>query len=279
MMADTLAQHPDIWIPEVKEMHHFGSDINRYSYHREREAYLARFVGAGDEKRVGEASVWYLYSKEAPREIKEFNPDSRAVAMLRCPAEMIRSLHTKLVELGREDVYDFGKALALEDERKKTLRQPDGSYPVLPYLYRENAKYAKNLRRWFDVFGKDRVHVIIHDDLFSDPMGEMRRVFEFLEVDPEFIPEIKTVNASSAPRSAAIDSLIKRRPPWLRKLRKALIPRSVKPGEALRKLNTRRGSLGDRDKEIVDRLREELRPEVEELSALLGRDLSHWNRG
>src|SRR5262252_9724271 len=85
-MGRFLAEHPDIFMAR-KEMHAFGKDLHfgRRFYRRSLEAYQSEFVGAGDRKRVGEASVWYLFSKTAASELKQFNPDSRIIIMLREP--------------------------------------------------------------------------------------------------------------------------------------------------------------------------------------------------
>ena len=42
-----LQEHPEIYIPPVKEMHYFGADLNSPSvYHQNREKYLAQFQAA-----------------------------------------------------------------------------------------------------------------------------------------------------------------------------------------------------------------------------------------
>jgi hypothetical protein len=76
-MQDYLSQHPEIYMSKARELHFFGSDL-RFSYERPGEVeYLSYFESATNEKRVGEASVWYLYSKQAAGEIKELNPFQR----------------------------------------------------------------------------------------------------------------------------------------------------------------------------------------------------------
>lgn len=64
-MYKYLKQHPDIFMPEVKEIHFFGTDLNSPWFIRDKEKYLSSFSNAKGEKRIGEASAWYLYSKNA----------------------------------------------------------------------------------------------------------------------------------------------------------------------------------------------------------------------
>ena len=80
------------------------------------------------EKRLGEASVWYLYSKTAAQEIYSFNPDAQIVVMLRNPADMLYSQHSQFLYNGNEDIEDFSEALAAEPERTK----PESVFPKVP---------------------------------------------------------------------------------------------------------------------------------------------------
>src|SRR5687768_11853389 len=71
-MNDYLNQHPAIFMA-TKELHYFGRDLKLKNKISEAE-YLKHFTNAGNKKIIGEASVWYLYSKTAAHEIKSFSP-------------------------------------------------------------------------------------------------------------------------------------------------------------------------------------------------------------
>lgn len=277
-MNGYLSSHPEIFISPVKEMHHFGSDFNTNSPYRDRELYLSTFEGARDEKRVGEASVWYLYSTTAAREIKEFNPDSRIIIMLRNPVDMIYSLHSKLIALGYEDIYDFTQALAAEESRKQGRRLAKGAYPPVILFYREHVKYARAVERYLETFGRDRVLVIIYDDFQADILAAYRRTLEFLGVDPDHRPEFPILNQGTQARLSLLDRLLRRPPPLLMAIRRALVPAWLHPGRLLMTFNTRRGSVKPLDPALRKKLQAEFEPEVLAIGDLLGRDLSHWNR-
>jgi hypothetical protein len=57
--------------------------------------YISLFKGGKDKKIRGEASVTYLYSKSATREIYELIPDAKIIISLRNPIERALS-HFKL---------------------------------------------------------------------------------------------------------------------------------------------------------------------------------------
>ncbi len=48
----------------------------------------------------------------------------------------------------------------------------------------------KNLRAWWAIRGLDNVHFVHHADLKRDMAGEMRRIAEFLDLDPQNWPAI-----------------------------------------------------------------------------------------
>ncbi|MBA2556652.1 MAG: hypothetical protein H0V12_04785, partial [Chloroflexi bacterium] len=129
-MYEYLRQHPEIYLPSLKEPRHFcpdqdsGSDRDGLFFVRDRDEYLALYAGVRGEKRIGDASVQYLYSRVAAERIREFNPDARFIVMLRNPVHMAYSLHGQRLAGGGEDIEDFGEALEAEADRREGRRLP-----------------------------------------------------------------------------------------------------------------------------------------------------------
>lgn len=277
-MYDYLRQHPDIFMPFHKEPLFFGSDLTRrYGAMSERD-YLRLFAAAAPGQRVGEASAWYLFSMRAAVEIAAASPSARIVAMFRDPVDVMYAQHSQLLFSEQEDITDFADALDAEEDRATGRRLPPG--PIRPenLLYSRMVRFADQLERYLDVFGRDRVHVIIHDDLRADQAGEYRRLLEFLDVEPGFAPEFVPSNENKRVRNRRLQRLI-----WDPPLLRPLIPaiRRFPPAHALRArllaLNSRRVARPAMDPALRARLRAELRPEVERLGRLIGRDLSAWS--
>jgi len=61
-MNTYLRQHPQVFIPERKEIHYFGSDLTFTCPRPTAAKYLAYFSPAGEPVASGEASVFYLLS-------------------------------------------------------------------------------------------------------------------------------------------------------------------------------------------------------------------------
>jgi Sulfotransferase domain len=285
-MSHYLELHPDIYMAR-KEMHYFGSDLHfaRQFYRRNLEAYLAEFSQDHGRRLAGDASVWYLYSTQAAAEIKAFNPDARIIIMLREPAEMLYSLYYQFRFDGNEHLPTFEQALAAEDERREGRGLGRQAYLAQGLLYRETARYTDQVRRYFEVFGSDRVHVIIYDDFAANVPAEYRRVLEFLGVGSTRIKaEFEEVNSNKYVRNQALQSAMG--DPLLRSAVLAVrpwLPRPVfgaaqKVDALLRKLNTRHAVRPPIATGLRRQLKAEFAREVESLGELIGRDLTHWNR-
>ena len=277
-LNDYLQAHPEIFIPAKKEIHFFGADLQFQRPRVTLPEYLSYFAPVQREKRVGESSVWYLYSQQAAVEIRAFSPAARIIIMLRNPVDMMYSLHSQRVYNDNENLVNFEEALAAEAERQQGKHLYQSALNTMGFFYRAAATYTPQVQRYFAVFGRERVHVIIFDD-FKDATAEVyRQTCEFLEVAPQFQPEFRIVNANKGVHSTALRSFL-RDPPgpvrWLQQLW-SLSPVRLGLRSKIRQLNTRYESRPSMDPELQWRLQAEFAPEVERLSALLGRDLSHW---
>lgn len=278
-MADYLAQHPEVGMAARKESHFLVGDLApRLAYRPARrptlDDYLAWFAGVQDRRRLGEASVWYLYSPTAAREIERFNPEAQIIVMIRNPVEMLPSLHSEFVQQEIEPIDDFATALALDEERIRT-GTPTG-FP--PHSYRDAVRYAEQIERYLEVFGRERVHVIVYEDFRDDTLLAFRETCEFLAVDPGFVPEMDVVNPNRRSRSRSLQRLIRRPPQALRQVLHTVTSQDLRRrgGLLLRKLNRRDVARDPLPPELAEALRPEAEREVAALGELLELDLSAW---
>ncbi|HEY8179902.1 MAG TPA: sulfotransferase [Candidatus Limnocylindria bacterium] len=276
-----LRQHPQVFMPAVKELNFFGSDRQlRNTPRLTLQEYLSVFAPAPAGVRIGEASVSYLRSNLAAREIAEFAPGAQAIAMLRDPVEVMHALHTELVFMGSEDLTDFGEALAAEADRREGRRIPAAANNPRAVLYREAVAFSEQLQRYFDVLGRDRVHVIIFDDFKADTAASVRDTFRFLDVADAFQPTLEVVNPAKVPRLRVVQRLLSSPPGWLRRGVRGVIPRPTRKRiyRRVSRLNARAKARGPMAPELRAELVGELLPEIARLEAMLGRDLSAWKR-
>ncbi len=283
--AHYLAAHPDIYVAR-KEMHFFGSDLRfgTQFYRRNQSAYLAEFDACKGQACVGEASVWYLFSHQAAVEIKAFNPDARIIILLREPVDMLYSLYHQFRADGNEHLPTFKEALAAEDDRRAGRRITRQTYFAQGLVYRATARYTEQVRRCFDAFGRERVQVIIYDDFVADTARVYRDTLNFLGVDSSHIDiNFRVINPNKTVRSPALRAFLN--DPLVRGTAIALhswLPHSAftmlqKIGDRLGQFNTRLEKRPPLAPDLQLSLRREFAPEVDRLSALLGRDLNHWS--
>lgn len=271
---DYLAQHPEIFLAP-KEMHFFGSDLNSPNHNLKEADYLRLFGSAKNELRLGEASVWYFYSKLAPQEIKAFSPDARIIISLRNPADMIYSLHSQLVFSLAEEIENFESALRAEQKDARTLQLSVG--PRV-FTYSEAGKYSEHVKRYLDTFGRENVYIVIFDDLKENPQRVYGEICKFLGVGSDFEPEFRVVNRNKQNRNRSLQRILVDPPRIVRALGRAVTSQSTRLtlAESLQGLNTRYVQRPPMAESVRRELNSHFAADVAELSDLLGRDLTHW---
>ncbi|MBN1394958.1 MAG: sulfotransferase [Pirellulales bacterium] len=276
-----LKLHPRIFMPQAKEIHYYGSDLSRLASQLSAERHAALFAEAKADQIAGETCIWALYSRRAAEEIRRELPRAKILVMLRNPVDMVYAQHSEFVYQWVEDIVDFRRALAAEEDRKRGKRLPNSVYSVPPEVlfYRETAKYAVQVERYLDAFGARNVHVIIYDDLRRDSHGVYRAVLEFLEVDPRRHIEMPVINPNKRVRSVRLRKLMNRPSPALRRLCETMIPWEAVRRRWFERLDA--WNVGYRPRPPMSgntrrRLQAEFAADVERLGRLLGRDLMHW---
>jgi Sulfotransferase domain len=275
-----LSAHPEVFMSSPKEPGFFAEDILGDQRHTcSRDEYLRCFAAARHEKRVGEASVAYLGSASAPKAIKAFNPSAQIIVMLRNPVDMMYALHSERLFNNREDNQSFEAALDAEDRLPLRSRMSQDRRGFgLPY--RESARFRDQVARYFDIFGRENVHVISYDDLRRDTAGIYRETLQFLGVHRDFQPDFPVVNPHRRARSRALQDFLRCPPEAVRAVRHALMPRPLRKllWTWLFRLNVVYEARPPMDPALRTRLQKEFEPEVQQLGRLVGRDLSGWHR-
>jgi hypothetical protein len=284
-LASYLGSHRDVFVAD-KELSYFGSDLEfrtkRGRWRIGYDTYLEWFAQHPQERYRTDRSVFYLYSSRAAGEIHAYDPNARVIALLRNPVDQMHSQHSEMLFQGEEVVDSFGKAIALEDERKRGDHVPPGCQKVFGLFYRDIARYAEQVERYFSLFGRDQVCVVLHDDLVLDSARAYRQVLRFLDVDPDHRPEFNVVNANKVVRSTRVRDLLGQSPSGLRRLGRLVVPDERARASLRRRLhalNTDRRPRPAMASELHRRLTAEFAPEVRRLEQLLDRDLGGWLTG
>ncbi len=269
-----LRQHPDIFMPKVKEPNYFCSDMpSRHAIWVNKSVgdYLKLFGKFINEKRIGDASVTYLYSRIAAQNIKKFDPNSKIIIMIRNPVDAICSEFHMNVANGVETIFDLEIALYSENYRNLSPFEHET-------YYINKVRYSKSISRYLKVFDRENIFIIVFDDFIENTKLIYLKTLEFLEIAPTVIPDFKNYLPARVPQNYNIRRFFATHPK-LRKIGISLIK------EKYRHIILDNISLilGNRDsrkpiitQKVKNRLRSELKSEVENLSILLGRNLTHW---
>lgn len=264
-MYTYLKQHPDIFLSIYKEPNFFCKDLKPGLYSiQDPELYSSLFVDAENKKRIGESSVWYLYSRTAASHIKKFNPTAKIIVMLRNPVDMIYSLHSLYVRTGNEDITEFQKALDIQPHRMKGLFIPKTCYFPEGLFYTEVAGYYEKIKRFLNLFGKVNMLFVLFDDFVAETAQCYRDTLRFLEVDPGIETEFDIKKAARIIRPIVLNQ-IRSVPPEIKKML------SKKTGKT---------HIGPPCAPLSPQLRSYLqtlfREDIEKTSRLIGRDLTRW---
>jgi hypothetical protein len=272
-----LREHPQIYMPDVKEPRFFGGlrAPPGLTLPSTLEEYAALFAAASPGQIAGEATPAYLRTETAASEIAAANPNARCIAILREPASFVHSFHLNLRKHHLEPRKSLRDAIAAENEAG------DGK-PARRYS--DLVRYVDQLRRFHAAFPEDQVLVLIYEEFRRDNETVLREVLRFLGVDDSIQIAPQEHNAAVRVRSFRLDSLVSyvydgRGPitASIRRAAKAVIPE--RPGKAFGRIRRTivYGKPSPQDDALMAELRTRYRPEVVALSEYLGRDLvSYW---
>jgi hypothetical protein len=211
--------------------------------------------------------------------IKKFNPDAKLIAMFRDPAEVLYSLHSYFIYQFLIDKKDF--MTAWKSQAALTQENAPGSrHTELPFLhYRELASFGEQLQRAYTHFPSQQVKVIFYEDLSRDPGAVYTEVLNFLDVPHDGRKDFPVINALKRHRIDLLGRVLHNMPVSVTRsagaVKKALGLKTLGVGRLARKVDVDARRLAAPE-DIRQTIIAELRPDIELLEKLTGRNLSRW---
>ena len=272
-----LKQHPDVFMTSIKEPKFFNN-FNKDSGFKLQgkglvkiktlEQYQNLFQEAINEIAIGEASPSYIFDENCHILIKKILPRVKIIAILRQPVDRAYSnfLHAKRAD--QEKDTDFEKAFTEENEM---LRKG-----IKTHYYLEKGFYHKQLKRYYDVFPKEQIKIILFEDMIKSPEKITREIFEFLNIDSSFTPNTsKKANVSGVPKGTL---------GWIvMKLRKNNLMPDIEFSKILPKfiVNLILNTIYSKPEKISNKLIKKLTKQyyikdIRKLEKLINRDLAIW---
>lgn len=176
-----------------------------YSSHFHTKHFLDRTeADLGFRPVTGEASPYYVWDPRIAGLAKRFNPDVKAIMLVRDPVERAFSHWQERRQNGVEPL-EYAAALAAEEQRtagelEKMLADPTYHSDAHDwYTYRARGVYLPQLENWLSVFPKEQLLVLRSEDMYTDVQGVFDRACDFLGLPQFALPTTKTFNASRRP--------------------------------------------------------------------------------
>lgn len=193
-----LRAHPEICMARKKEVHFFDNEDVFRAGAPDYSIYHSFFAPEPRHKVIGEATPIYMYWRDAPRRIWQYNRDMKLVVILRNPIDRAYS-HWNMERSERRDSASFWDAIRSEEERCREALP----YQHRVYSYMDRGFYLEQLRRLWAYFPKHQVLVLKNEDLRKHPNETLQKVFAFLGVG--LLPLLKPVDVSGYPRNSSMN--------------------------------------------------------------------------
>jgi hypothetical protein len=185
-LYEYLRSHPDIFMPTYKEPNFF---VAEYNWNRGLEWYKQWFTPAGGAQAIGEASTRYtMYPvhRGVPERIATTLSEPRLIYIVRDPIERMVSHYLHLVAKG-------------------TTRSPLERALLEDPVYLNNSRYGLQLSRYLSDFPRERILVVVSEQLRARRERTLAEVLDFLGVPsvpllPQTANEYNSTADKLAPR-------------------------------------------------------------------------------
>jgi hypothetical protein len=287
-----LSQHPQVYLSPIKEPHYFSTDIDsadfsstyiqntftdlegyfkkkelsqiQLAFVKKLEHYEQLFSNVKNEKSIGEFSTSYLFSTQAAKNIYQYNPHAKIVAVLRNPISRAFSHYL----MAFRDSFTTKNFMDSVQEDMKRTRKGWG----ISELFIELGMYASQIKIYQDILPAEQIKIVLHDDLINKPNDLLDDFCKFLEIEPyEFKMEEK-YNVAAIPKHKQFMSVMTKL--GLKKNMGAMMPNLLK--KHVKKFVFTSDKIPQITQEEKLFLLDIYKEDITKTSKLIGRDLSAW---
>lgn len=193
-----VSAHPEVCGSRIKETFFF-SQIYSGDAEQDYERYASFFSPKPENRILLEASPNYLAYKEnlAPK-IKQLFPDAKLLFVLRNPVSRIYS-HFNFAKGKLELPQDMSFEQFVEycERFNKGLVTPAEVGIAETHLRAlEIGCYGKYLSNFYDVFEPENIRVLFFEDLNRNPLAQLGKICEFMDISPTFYDDYVRNNAN-----------------------------------------------------------------------------------
>ncbi len=191
-----LKEIPGVYMSPIKELYYFAPHAlqnNVIDVIRDKKEYQRLFKNAKGHIAIGEATNIYLWDPDSPELIHQTVPHAHIIISLRDPIERAYSQYLMRMKYS-------GKKTSFYDDLMQDYKSQEKVFGR-SVLYVELGMYYEQVKRYFDVFGRQQVKVIIFEEFIQDPVKYVNEVLAFLGVNHRVSKITGHYNPDSVPRN------------------------------------------------------------------------------
>ncbi len=265
-----LSEHPQISMSSIKEPNYFSNKSlkNQTLYYDQNiiedlERYHQLFSNDSIEKKKGEASVSYLFYKDVPKKINDYNPDAKIIIILRNPIERAYSHYLMDYRLGLVN-ENFNEII------KKKLKHKNAKLYFQQYV--ELGEYANQIKRYLNEFNINQIMIIDYEDFIKETDLVIDKVHRFLGVNNFVTESNKKYNTFTFSKYKLIRFLYSF--VFFRNTIKFILPRKILI--ILFRLFFTNNNKPEIDEETVEYLKDYFKKDILELNHIIDKDFVKW---
>lgn len=173
-----LRQHPDIFLPDRKELHFFDDEKMNWAA-PDYDLLHRYFANSLSYQCWGEVTPIYLYWPPSMARLHAYNSRLRIIVSLRDPSARAYSHWRMATDRGHETL-PFGEAIRAGRQRMTMEYSPGHANRWFSYV--ERGFYAEQLRRVMRFFPRRNILVIDQGQLKTQHTDIMDKICDFLEL-------------------------------------------------------------------------------------------------
>ena len=196
-LYEHLRMHPQVCMANKKEVHFFDNEKLFQTNSIDYTKYHSFFKPSKSHKVLGEATPIYMYWKNSPKRIFQYNPKMKLIILLRDPVERAFS-HWSMEVRKQNETLSFMDAVKSENERCSSY--PQGQHRRYSYVSR--GLYLQQLKRIWKFFPREQVLVLKSSELREKTRATLDRITDFLDISR--YESVANLNAHSQKYIASI---------------------------------------------------------------------------
>lgn len=191
-LHEILNQHPDIYLPKIKETQYYYSDV----YNRGFQWYLKRYYsGVKNESRIGEINPNLGSRYYEDKIANDFSPDTKIIFIVRNPVTRLFSHYKFSLRYGRS-FNNINLCIKYRNNHREGfdrliqesfIKKSDGKIELVPSIMNEIIKigeYYSHIKAFMDYFPSDNIKIVLFEEFIKDIEFTTKQIFDFLGVNP-----------------------------------------------------------------------------------------------